>query len=185
MAVIQVLIAATSWSAAEAYREAAREGRPAWDVLTALDGVSLLAIPVLIATYVVACLWLQACRRNAVQLRPQDPHARSTVWVWLGWWVPIVNFWFPYQVVRDVRYASCGPRNGPGLGLWWTAWIVWAVFDRITSQMVPTDEIDPSVVDAMPTLATITAVASVVGAVRWIQIVRGITAGQRALVALR
>jgi hypothetical protein len=31
---------------------------------------------------------------------------RSETWVWLGWIVPIVSFWLPFQVVRAIVDAQ-------------------------------------------------------------------------------
>ncbi len=73
-----------------------------------------------LAAAVVTCLWLWQSRVLAEAVSPGRGHARSRVWVWLGWIVPVVAFWFPYQVVRDVRAATVVVRDaasdggGPG-----------------------------------------------------------------------
>jgi len=45
------------------------------------------------------------------------PAVRSPVWAAVGWIIPIVNFWFPYQAIRD----SLAPGNPERrtVGLWW------------------------------------------------------------------
>lgn len=69
----------------EEYAEAARDGRAAIDVLTWVDAVVLLQILLMLASYVVTCLWLSRARANALLLSPDVPHRRGRVWVWLGW----------------------------------------------------------------------------------------------------
>nr|BFF17814.1 hypothetical protein GCM10025730_13350 [Promicromonospora thailandica] len=105
--VVQVLQLATAPQAADALRAAAAAGDGALaSAFTGYDAVGLLLVPVQIAAYVVACLWLSTSRATAEALDPRYVHARGRVWAWLGWWVPVVSFWFPYQVVRDVRRAT-------------------------------------------------------------------------------
>ncbi|MDP9094771.1 MAG: DUF4328 domain-containing protein [Actinomycetota bacterium] len=53
------------------------------------------------------------------------PARRATVWAWLGFIVPVVSFWFPYQVAAD-----CTPHGDPARRLvawWWALWICQAL----------------------------------------------------------
>ena len=75
-------------------------------VLDVYDVLSSLVLVIEIAAGVVTVVWLWKSRTFAEAVSPGWPHARSRVWVWLGWIVPIVAFVFPYQVVRDVRAAD-------------------------------------------------------------------------------
>ena len=52
--------------------------------------------------------------------------------MWLGWWVPIVNVWFPFQVLRDVRDGSIAdqPAARPRR-LWWAAFLVVVALDQV------------------------------------------------------
>src|SRR5688572_18369651 len=69
-------------------------------------GSSLLYLLLLVASYVATCLWLWRARQNSELLGPGHHHARSRGWVWGGWVCPIVNLWFPFQVVKGVHLAS-------------------------------------------------------------------------------
>ena len=95
---------------------------------TAVAGGTNLASALLalveIGAWVIGCLWLTRVRQNVVVLRQYD-RRRSEVWVWLGWVIPIVNFWFPFQVVHDaVRSTAAAARVQPiGTRLWWAAWL--------------------------------------------------------------
>jgi len=60
-------------------------------------------------------LWLYQVATIARRLNL--PARRRTGWAIAGFFVPIVNFWFPYQVARD-----CLPPDHPGrstVALWW------------------------------------------------------------------
>ncbi|MBN6058162.1 DUF4328 domain-containing protein, partial [Nonomuraea sp. RK-328] len=76
--------------------------------------------------------WLHRVRRNAEVLAP-GPHRRARPWVILGWFVPLVNLWFPKQVVEDVWNASKPGAPAPSLPLarrsamvwvWWNAFVI-------------------------------------------------------------
>ncbi|MDX6259432.1 MAG: hypothetical protein QOH84_1120 [Kribbellaceae bacterium] len=103
-----------------------------------LDLVSLL-VP---ATGVIFVIWLWKARENSEVFTPSTGvvyqgakrlgdgvHRRDQGWVIGSWICPIVQFWYPLQVVEDVIRAS-EPPGEPGRakssrGLlygWWAAW---------------------------------------------------------------
>jgi hypothetical protein len=144
---------------------------------------NVVLIPTMLAAYVVTCLWLHKCRKNAELLAPDFRHERDSVWVWLGWWVPIVSFWFPFQVVRDVRRASTrdfGATNGR-LGVWWACWLAFTLGSRVAGNIVPEDP-DPAIADFIRVLEVADGVLVVGGLLLWLSIVREITRAQVALV---
>jgi Domain of unknown function (DUF4328) len=53
----------------------------------------------LILAMVVVVMWTHRVVRLSRNLH--YPNARSAVWAAAGWVVPLLNFWFPYQGVRD------------------------------------------------------------------------------------
>jgi hypothetical protein len=134
---VQVACVITVWPAVDEYSRASSLGIDAADVWTAYDTMNLLVLPFALATYVVACGWLHSARKAACVISPGVPHARSWLWVWLGWWVPVVSFWFPYQVVRDVRRASV-VRDPAGIGPWWAMWLALTVLSVATRGLTPT-----------------------------------------------
>jgi hypothetical protein len=89
---------------------------------------------------VVFLVWLSRARRNA-EVLCDAPHRRGRGWVIGGWFCPVVNLWFPYQVVDDVERAS-RPDNHPDLadlrsmpgstrvGVWWALWLAGLVINR-------------------------------------------------------
>ncbi|OIJ25362.1 DUF4328 domain-containing protein [Nocardioides luteus] len=140
-------------------------------------GTTIVMIPV----YVIGCLWLQRSYELALALRPTYRMGRSVVWVWLGWWVPIVSLWFPLQVVDDVRTATARDEPRPSLAMWWLAWLVALVAGQISARVFASEEVlshDALVIVAM--LDALVAVAMVFGCIKWISIIRGITRDQDA-----
>ena len=77
----------------------------------ALDAMSL----VLLVPEILFIVWLYQAAELAKRLG--IPSRRSPVWAILGFVVPIVNFWFPYQVAVGLL-----PPNDPHrrtVGWWW------------------------------------------------------------------
>lgn len=178
MAVL-VGLALTAGASEDAYAEGARLG--VWPELNAFDLLGLLQIPVVLATYVVTCLWLMKARSFAVAYRGADPHARRAAWVWFGWWVPFVSLLFPYQVVRDIwRSSRAGLHDGsPVLVLWWWCWLGTAVGIRVTDAQIPTGSI-PQEASGLASAAIFTAVVGTLSFIGWVFAVRSIWVGQAA-----
>ena len=137
--------------------------------------------------WIVASLFLQLARARAVALWPGRTHQRGPAWTWLGWVVPVVGLWFPYQVVRDIaRNAWRDPwaeqHESLQLGAWWALWLLTLVTGRWSSSLVPWSGVpDADRVAMLPLVHGITAVATVVGFVLWVRIVRSIVTGLRTM----
>jgi len=97
----------------------------------------------LFGTAIAYLLWLWYARENTdflnSPLAPRPPvrpaqglHRRSSGWVVGAWFCPIVQFWYPLQVVQDVVAAS-EPLEQPGAARsqqirtliysWWVGWV--------------------------------------------------------------
>ncbi|HZX07538.1 DUF4328 domain-containing protein [Kribbella sp.] len=91
----------------------------------------------LIGTAIAFLLWLWRARDNADFLnspfapQPMVPehylHRRAPGWVIGSWFCPIVQFWYPFQIVDDVVRASKPPAQPDGrirtlLYGWWATW---------------------------------------------------------------
>jgi Domain of unknown function (DUF4328) len=177
--VVEVVLFVTSFGAADAYADAAREGADVSTVLTAYDVLGV-GYAVLLPLWVVTSLFLQRARRLAEALAPGFPHQRGRAWTWLGWVVPVVGLWFPYQVVRDiVRNAWRDPwgdqRRRLNLGLWWGLWVVALVAGQIASRLLPwSGTPDADRVAMLPLFHGITAAVTVAGLVLWVRIVNSL-----------
>ena len=145
---------------------------------------ALLYFLLLVGAYVVTCLWLTQARDNARTIDPEFHHARRSGWIWGGWVCPIVNFWFPFQVVRDVyRPAAREPGASPTIGLWWTAWVVLIVVSRIADRLSQR-ALDGATGNGAEAASAVLAVITVVALVLWAMVVRQVTTVQHRALGL-
>lgn len=83
-------------------------------------------------------IWLRRVRATAEHLT-KAPHRHRRGWVIAGWFVPIIAFWYPKQIVDDVIAAS-DPRTPPHaeelprvrlsvVTIWWATWIACNVIE--------------------------------------------------------
>jgi Domain of unknown function (DUF4328) len=111
--------------------------------------VALLLL-VAIVNFVLVGLWLGRARRNADRIAP-DQQSLSSVWVWLGWIVPIVNFWFPSRssttygeapsvTLQNRELAGGGAPSSPrkcSFGSTACSLLSWAISARLSSGCSP------------------------------------------------
>jgi Domain of unknown function (DUF4328) len=145
------------------------------------------------AAAVCTIVWLYRVRSHATQMS-QVPHRRRKVWVTLGWFVPIVSFWFPYQVVADIYRASEPAENprrygflvsAPGyIGWWWACWLIGMIADRVVVAVTNGNVVGRNDLIAGSGLGSISAVTWVAAAVLFIRYVRDVTAMQHERAAL-
>ena len=87
-----------------------------------LDNVANFTIFVLSIVFV---LWFHRARINAEILGYRQRH--SPGWTFWGWVVPIVNLWFPFQIMGDMWRAALPARRRRHLAtlpaLCWTCWL--------------------------------------------------------------
>lgn len=181
----QVLRVITAPEAARVMADAAAGGSTYLDAeFVAYDAVSLAGNPIIVAAYIVTCLWLYRSRTLAEAFQPHYHHQRGPIWAWLGWWVPVVSLWFPYQVVRDVRRATA-PRPVTGIGWWWATWLVFFWFSRTADRVSvrSTPEATEMASNVLVPYEVVATVGGVVALVLWIRIVRAITAAQHERLA--
>ena len=133
----QAVLAASYWYAYKVVKDYVEGPVKDPDRLDRADEVFVLAagglMIALVAAGVVFIGWLWRARGNA-ELFCYGQHRRGRGWVIGGWFCPVVNFWFPKQIVDDVIAAS-DPRTPPlfpdlrriprhGLVLaWWLIWV--------------------------------------------------------------
>jgi len=136
----------------------------------------------LLAAGVGFIVWLWRARGNA-ELFCYGQHRRSRGWVVGGWFCPVVNFWFPKQIVDDVIAAS-DPRTPPllpdlpriprhGLVLaWWIAWVATMLRGNVGNPDLAADVQDVSDRVLGASVSTAGAVLTAVAAVLAIRVVR-------------
>lgn len=178
--VYEIIDAGLAFAAQDDYLEAGRQGLSALDVFTTYDMIAIATLPIGIAAYVVSCLWLFQVRKNAELLDPGAHHARSRGWVWGSWIVPVVNAWFPYQVVRDISRSPVFPTPGALLGWWWAFWLVYLFTSQIGTRLTGFGEINSGAVRALGTVESINAGFGLAALALWLAIIRHIRRGQAA-----
>ncbi|MFD9466819.1 DUF4328 domain-containing protein [Streptomyces sp. NPDC060027] len=128
----------------------------------------------LVAAVVVYLIWFLRVRVNAEVFNPFG-HTKSRAWAGWGWFVPVVNLWFPRRIMLDIWDASgpAGARNGRGLvQTWWTFWIIGLLANRASFTAYRKAETAQEIQDA-------------VGKVIFADLLDIVTAGLAILVVLR
>ncbi len=180
LVLIQFGALVTSLLSNQPYRDAANAGTPVDGIFTAYDFFKVAFMLASLIALVVTCTWLGQIRANVEVARPGFQHRHSALWVWLGWWVPIVSFWFPYQIVRDLRTASLlTKRFDFSLLSWWWGWIGWLSLWGLSYELVPaTGLADVGAVAALPLFEALATVAAVIAYREWIRLIVQLTAAQ-------
>jgi hypothetical protein len=144
-----------------------------------VDALASLSVLVQLLAFIIAGLWLYFFVEAARQLNPEARHEREAYWSFVGWIAPVVNLWFPYQVVRDAA-AAVGARTRV-LPWWWAGWIVTGVLaaaESVALALSP-DDLTPWLI-----VSAVLAVATLVTGVLWIRVVSAMTAAARASITV-
>ncbi|MGA5320007.1 DUF4328 domain-containing protein [Streptomyces seoulensis] len=108
--------------------------QPPSDLLSVLVGGSQVVL--LTATAVVYLCWLWRVRVNA-EVFDASSQSMKRGWTIGGWFVPVVNFWFPRRIVLDAWDASAPQGRPAGHGLvngWWALWLLSLFTERLASR---------------------------------------------------
>ncbi|MFD3588666.1 DUF4328 domain-containing protein [Streptomyces sp. NPDC058683] len=96
------------------------------DRADALSGLAAGAQAVsLVSCAVVYLCWFQRVRANAQVFNPFG-HRKSPGWAIGGWFVPVVNLWYPRRITVDIWDASSPwgtTRSHALVNAWWTLWL--------------------------------------------------------------
>jgi hypothetical protein len=186
VALAQAVLAASEWYTYKVVKDYVEGPVKDPDRLDRADEVVFLAVRgwllALLAAGVVFIVWLWRARGNA-ELFCYGQHRRGRGWVIGGWFCPVVNFWFPKQIVDDVIAAS-DPRTPPllpdlrriprhGLVLaWWLTWVATMVRGNVGNPDLAADVQDVSDRVLGATVPTVGAVLVAVCAVLAVRVVR-------------
>jgi len=140
--------------------------------------VTVFEVLALLAGWVLGSMWLHRARKNAEALAPGAHHARSAGWAWGGWVCPIVSFWFPFQVVRDVHRAVSPTSTSSLTGWWWALYLVMTLGTNIMGNA--TADATASDASAVQSANVFFAVVSVAALVLWGLVLRRTTREQHA-----
>ena len=79
----------------------------------------------IVVTGILFVVWFRRARINAEWFMRQR---RARGWAFWGWIIPIVNFWFPFQIMGDIWRAALPPRQRARTAwlpvIWWTSWLL-------------------------------------------------------------
>jgi Domain of unknown function (DUF4328) len=71
-------------------------------------------------------VWFRRARINAERHDYRQRRARG--WTFWGWIVPVVNIWFPFQIMGDIWRAGLPAQQRRKTAwlpaLWWTCWLL-------------------------------------------------------------
>jgi len=128
-----------------------------------------------VATIVVWCVWQHRSHQAARALVPgMDLSAR---WAVGCWFVPIVNYFKPFQAMRELWRASEGgpawrrQQTWPVLGWWWATWLGFNVLGSLPSA---TGSADLEAIRRSDLIGLVSVILGVVSALLAVQIVRQI-----------
>jgi hypothetical protein len=86
--------------------------------------VSSLAGGAVVVCGLLFVSWLWLLRDNARALSGRPPRYLG-IWVILGWFFPVVSFWFPRGIVVDAFRAGEPGRKVPlSVEVWWGLWLI-------------------------------------------------------------
>ena len=186
VALAQAAVAAANWYTYKVVKDYVEGSVKDPDRLDRADQVWVLAfggwLLALLAAAVVFIVWLWRARGNA-ELFCYGRHRRARGWVIGGWFCPVVNFWFPKQIVDDVIAAS-DPRTPPllpdlrriprhGLVLaWWLTWVATEVIGHMSNPDLASDVQDVSAEALGAGLSTLGVGLTAICAVLAIRVVR-------------
>ncbi|MEU0003059.1 DUF4328 domain-containing protein [Streptomyces sp. NPDC006314] len=100
-------------------------------------GAGVAQVTALLATMAVYLCWLWRVRVNAEVFNPGG-QSKARGWTIGGWFVPVVNLWFPRRITLDIWDSSAAWADRPGHALvnsWWFVWIVSLFADRAAATM--------------------------------------------------
>jgi hypothetical protein len=97
----------------------------------ALAVATVLELLPLLAAAVAVIVWLWQARTQA-DLINELPDTWGRPWTIFGWFVPIISFFVPRNIVGGVWYASAPPgRSAWPVNVWWAAWLAYLIGSRV------------------------------------------------------
>ena len=113
-------------------------------IIASLRGVISLVV------FVLFCMWTYRANYNARQLGAPDMQF-SPGWS-VGWYfIPIANFWKPYQAMREIWQASANPAHwqqqprGSILPVWWTLLLLSNVISAAAFRLSSKAQTEPDI----------------------------------------
>jgi hypothetical protein len=112
----------------------------------------------LIVTIVAFCMWIHRVYRNLPALGAGGLRfsPRNAVG---GWFVPILNWWYPYKVVREVWQQSAPAGQGWALlKVWWALWLLANYVATLVYRLGGSNDVLDAITNAIVVAAAISAI---------------------------
>jgi hypothetical protein len=148
-----------------------------------LNSSVVLQLAMTVIALVFVIVWAYQARANA-EAYTTSPFRRSKGWAIGAWICPVVNLWFPFQVVKDIWGASDSDRPDSAwvkawpvsaiVPLWWTCLLGAALLQR-TSDTVYNNGDSADAVHTSLVLDFASAAAHIAAAILFILIVAAVT----------
>lgn len=149
--------------------------------------IAILQLPIFISTVIFFLIWLHRSYKNLDPLGAR--HLEHTPgWAVGYWFIPILNLFKPFQVVRDIWNESdpdvdpeMGFLSGGGgtpalLGVWWALWLSSNIIANASSRMDMTASGEFGSVST--TVYGVASILTMFAAIAAIKVVTGITQRQ-------
>jgi hypothetical protein len=127
------------------------------EISTGVNRVALLTTPILMIAWIHS---MYRAHQNLAlrQVGRLTHYAHSAIWTWF---VPIFNYWAPYQVMAEIYRKSqpeslelrWNPLGGAILGTWWACWIFSSLTATASSMFMVRTERDDVYVWSLAGLA--------------------------------
>lgn len=106
--------------------------------------VELLGLAVYIASGIIFIRWFRRAYHNLTNF---SMTSHSNGWAAGGWFVPILSWFRPYQIMKELfentteylkgRGANVEDNTSTAIGIWWALWIVSNLTDNIAARINP------------------------------------------------
>jgi hypothetical protein len=156
---------------------AASDGNRADSLVSASTGAVELAE---LLSAIAFLLWFHQAYTNTAALGHQGKYSMASA-AW-SWFVPIFNFFRPYQIARDMT-EDAGRGLGWLLPAWWAAWIGQGAFSVIVALSSSSATIAPGQLAHRDLVSALQAAGYVLAGVLAIQVVRVVTGAQELAAA--
>jgi hypothetical protein len=134
---------------------------------------------VFVLTAIASGIWIHRAACNANELQP-DTRRITPGWS-VGWFfVPLANYWMPYQAIRQTWNTSADPmgdinRGAPTwVAVWWALWVLANILGSIELQLAKTI-VDPESLLSVSRFMLITSPLILIVTALYIQLIRRIT----------
>jgi len=128
------IVALTSMSSAQNYRDQLASGTPTEQIVTTYDAMAVLIPITMITSWIITSRWLKrlhiaATAANESAIRLKRP------WVFWSWIVPVVSLWFPKNLIEDLLKANGSDEAKSLVGkdtlTWWLTWVGFALVNNV------------------------------------------------------